>query len=91
MGLGKTVQMIATMTLNAADPYSDGPRATLIVVPVALLHQVRLFCSQAVMQDTEGISLAVEGRNRNQDKRYVPSAYSTRAYQIKICGGAGRI
>ena len=39
---GKTVQMIATMAMNMPD-VNDTIRATLIVVPAALLQQVRLF------------------------------------------------
>jgi SNF2 family DNA or RNA helicase len=42
MGLGKTVQMIATMIMNPPKPDSDR-RTTLIVVPAALLQQVRPF------------------------------------------------
>ncbi|KAH9925655.1 SNF2 family N-terminal domain-containing protein [Epithele typhae] len=38
MGLGKTVQMIATMVINQPLP-EDKHRATLIVVPAALLQQ----------------------------------------------------
>ncbi|TFK47207.1 hypothetical protein OE88DRAFT_1811381 [Heliocybe sulcata] len=38
MGLGKTVQMIATMVKNLPEPH-DKHRATLIVVPAALLLQ----------------------------------------------------
>ena len=41
MGLGKTVQMITTMAMNTSDPENDDePKATLIVVPLALLAQV---------------------------------------------------
>lgn len=39
MGLGKTVQMIATMAVN--QPKADDPQTTLVVVPAALLQQVR--------------------------------------------------
>lgn len=45
MGLGKTVQMIATMAMNLPD-LDLAHRSTLIVVPAALLQQVnacRLF------------------------------------------------
>jgi len=42
MGLGKTVQMIATMAMNMPG-LDDECRTTLIVVPAALLQQVRLF------------------------------------------------
>jgi len=38
--LGKTVQMIATMAMNMPDP-DENNRTTLVVVPAALLHQVR--------------------------------------------------
>ena len=41
MGLGNTVQMIATMALNMPDEHEDY-RTTLIVVPAALLLQVCL-------------------------------------------------
>lgn len=37
MGMGKTMQSIATMLLNP--PPEGGPRITLVVAPVALLHQ----------------------------------------------------
>jgi hypothetical protein len=40
MGLGKTVQMIATMVMNQPDEDANR-RSTLIVVPSALLAQVR--------------------------------------------------
>lgn len=40
MGLGKTVQMIATMAMNPPSE-DDKNKTTLIVVPAALLHQVR--------------------------------------------------
>lgn len=39
MGLGKTVQMIATMVINQPEPDADC-RVTLVVVPAALLQQV---------------------------------------------------
>jgi len=39
MGLGKTVQMIATMAMNMPK-IEDDCRTTLIVVPAALLQQV---------------------------------------------------
>jgi SNF2 family DNA or RNA helicase len=39
MGLGKTVQMIATMAMNMPDLEATH-RSTLIVVPAALLQQV---------------------------------------------------
>lgn len=38
MGLGKTVQMIATMVMNMPSPISE-KRTTLVVVPAALLKQ----------------------------------------------------
>ncbi|KAI5817233.1 SNF2 family N-terminal domain-containing protein [Pyronema omphalodes] len=37
MGMGKTMQSIGTMLLNP--PPDGGPRTTLVVAPVALLHQ----------------------------------------------------
>ena len=40
MGLGKTMQTIATMLLNRPDPNDDdAPKTTLILAPVALLEQ----------------------------------------------------
>jgi SNF2 family DNA or RNA helicase len=41
MGLGKTVQMIATMVLHAPD-VDAARRTTLIVLPAALMQQVRI-------------------------------------------------
>lgn len=41
MGLGKTVQMIATMVVNL--PTDEDPRTTLVVVPAALLQQVSCY------------------------------------------------
>lgn len=41
MGLGKTVQMIATMAMNMPD-LEAAHRSTLIVVPAALLQQVKI-------------------------------------------------
>ena len=38
MGLGKTVQMIATMVINQPGP-DERNRSTLIIVPAALLEQ----------------------------------------------------
>jgi SNF2 family DNA or RNA helicase len=40
MGLGKTIQMIATMAMNLP-AVEEKVRTTLIVMPAALLHQVR--------------------------------------------------
>jgi len=40
MGLGKTVQMIATMAMNMPE-LEAAHRSTLIVVPAALLQQVK--------------------------------------------------
>jgi hypothetical protein len=40
--LGKTVQMIATMVMNMPGP-DENNRTTLVVVPAALLHQVRSY------------------------------------------------
>ena len=45
MGLGKTVQMIATMAMNMPD-LDAAHRSTLIVVPAALLQQVST-CQQS--------------------------------------------
>lgn len=41
MGLGKTVQMIATMAMNLPKD-GDEAKVTLVVVPAALLQQVSL-------------------------------------------------
>jgi SNF2 family DNA or RNA helicase len=40
MGLGKTVQMIAAMILNPPN-IEEESRTTLVVVPAALLQQVK--------------------------------------------------
>lgn len=62
MGLGKTVQMIATMAMNA--PELDAPhRSTLIVVPAALLQQASPLAIRSYAWTHPGT--VVEGRNRD--------------------------
>jgi SNF2 family DNA or RNA helicase len=51
MGLGKTVQMIATMAMNMPD-LEAAHRSTLIVVPAALLQQVKTVSYLSLTMDS---------------------------------------
>jgi len=63
MGLGKTVQMIATMAMNMPD-LDAAHQSTLVVVPAALLQQVsaQLFFNLELKLICRH---KVEGRNRH--------------------------
>lgn len=71
--------MIATMAVNT--PKSrDKNRTTLLVVPAALLTQVR-FADPG--HDRRSQHEAVEGRTRDEDKRHVFRSYTPREGQAQ--------
>lgn len=63
MGLGKTVQMIATMAMNMPNS-EDKCRVTLTVVPAALMQQARVVLTWIGLVDNSPYS----GRTRSTAK-----------------------